>query len=35
MQHFASLTPLGQTRRSRAVAYAALQEYAIPVRRLS
>lgn len=35
MQLFASLTPIGQTRRLRAVARAALQHYAIPVRRLS
>ncbi len=35
MQPFASLTPMGQTRRLRAVAHAALQHYAITVRRLS
>ncbi|MCE7981135.1 MAG: hypothetical protein DYG89_08085 [Caldilinea sp. CFX5] len=35
MQPFTSLTPMGQTRRLRAVAHAALQHYAITVRRLS
>lgn len=35
MQPFESLTPIGQTRRLRAVAHAALQHYAITVRRLS
>lgn len=35
MQPFAALTPMGQTRRLRAVALAALQHYAITVRQLS
>ena len=35
MQPFESLTPIGQIRRLRAVARAALQEYAISVRQLS
>jgi Ser/Thr protein kinase RdoA (MazF antagonist) len=35
MQPFELLTPIGQSRRLRAVACAALQEYAITVRRLS
>lgn len=35
MQPFATLTPIGQTRRLRAVAHAALQQYALTIRRLS
>ena len=35
MQPFESLTPMGQSRRLRAVAHAALQNYAITVHRLS